>query len=105
AGGLGGGGGARGVAVRAGCPGATRTPGCLAARRGPVGRWSPPEAEPEDVVDEALAALGPGPSVIPGRTVRFGARLMQRVLTRVQAVRMMGRISRGLLTGAPPERT
>jgi hypothetical protein len=69
------------------------------------GRWEPPEMEPEAVVREALAALGRRPHVIPGRANRWAAFLMQRVLSRVQAVRAMGRVGRGLRASAQPKGT
>jgi short-subunit dehydrogenase len=91
---------AYGVDVLACCPGATRTPGYLAARPPRSGFFAPPEMEPDGVVRAALAALGRGPYVIPGRTNRWGAFFMRRVLSRVQAVKAMGRIGRRLQ--APP---
>ncbi len=88
---------AYGVDVLAVCPGATRTPGYLAARPKTASRWSPPEMEPSAVVDEALAALGRAPWVIPGRGNRLGAFLIRRGLSRVQAVKAMGRVGRRLV--------
>jgi hypothetical protein len=88
---------AYGVDVLAVCPGATRTPGYLSARPPTASRWSPPEMEPSAVAEEALAALGRGPWVIPGRANRLGAFLMRRGLSRVQAVKAMGRVGRRLV--------
>jgi short-subunit dehydrogenase len=85
---------AAGVDVLACRAGATRTPGYLAGL--PPGRGAAPhEQEPEAVVREALAALGRGPSVIPGRVNRVAAFAMQRLLPRRSAVRLMGRTTRG----------
>lgn len=94
-----------GVDVLACCAGATLTPGYLATRPRERGRWEPPEMEPEAVVRAALAALGRRPHVIPGRANRWAAFLMQRVLSRVQAVSAMGRVGRGLRASAQPKGT
>jgi len=59
---------------------------------------------PEAVVREALAALGRRPYVIPGRANRWTAFLMQRLLSRAQAVRIMGRVLRGLTVPAGSDR-
>lgn len=75
-----------GVDVLVCCAGATRTPGFLRSS----GADGPRAMAPEDVVDEALAALGAGPSVIPGRLNRLAARLLSRWLPRRSAVRVMG---------------
>ena len=52
--------------------------------------------EPEPVVEEALAALGGGPVVVPGRLNKVANFFMQRLLTRAAAVRFMGRATRKL---------
>ena len=89
---------AHGVDVLACCPGATRTPGYLVARPPSPGRFAPPEMEPADVVREALAALGQTPSMVPGRGNRLGAFVVQRLMSRAQAIRMMGSVGRRLQT-------
>jgi short-subunit dehydrogenase len=89
--------GEHGVDVLACCPGATLTPSYLAARPPRrVALLSPPEMEPAAVVREALAALGRQPSVIAGRANRAGAVVLQRLLSRLLAVKLMGRVGRGL---------
>ncbi len=50
----------------------------------------------EAVARETLAALGKRPLVIPGRVNRAAAFFMQRLLPRPVAVRMMGRVMRGM---------
>jgi len=82
----------RGVDVLAVCAGATRTPSYL--RRSP--RKAPGELEPDQVAREALARLGRGPSMIPGRFNRFASQLMRRALPRRTAVRLMGAQTRPL---------
>ena len=52
--------------------------------------------EPKAVVDEALAALGKRPSMIPGRFNRFVTFVLHRLLTRRKVVRIMGDATRGL---------
>ena len=76
---------ARGVDVLACCAGATRTPGFL--RAAPDG--APGQLEPEQVVEEALDALGRAAFVIPGRFNRFASFLMCRLMPRASTVRML----------------
>ncbi len=78
---------ARGVHVLAARAGATRTPAYEQSQpdfKGPI-------MEPEPVAEEALRALGRGPSRVTGGFNRFAAFLMGRVMSRRQAVRTMGR--------------
>ncbi|HEY7849182.1 MAG TPA: hypothetical protein VIC27_03905, partial [Ktedonobacterales bacterium] len=55
---------------------------------------------PADVARETLAALGRGPTVTPGRSVKLASFFMRRLLPRTTAIRMMGRVMRGMY-GAP----
>ena len=82
----------QGVDVLAVCAGATRTPSYL--RRS--SRKAPGELEPDQVAREALASLGRGPSMIPGRFNRLASQLMRRVLSRRTAIRLMGGRTRQL---------
>jgi short-subunit dehydrogenase len=82
----------RGVDVLAVCAGATRTPRYLKRAQG----RAPGELEPDAVAREALAALGRGPLVIPGRFNRFASQLMRRLLPRRASVRIMGGQTRHL---------
>jgi short-subunit dehydrogenase len=88
--------GEHGVDVLTCRAGATRTPKYLrdSGRSAFV-----PEMEPEAVAAEALAALGRKPSMVPGRTNRLVAGLMQRLLPRRTAVTVMGRASRSVGVG------
>ncbi len=51
---------------------------------------------PRVVVAETLAALGRRPSVIPGMGNRLAAFVMRRALPRRTAIRLMGRVMRGM---------
>jgi short-subunit dehydrogenase len=81
-----------GVDVLAVCAGATRSPRYL---KSAVGR-APGELEPDQVAREALAALGRGPLMIPGRFNRFASQLMRRLLPRRATIRIMGGQTRHL---------
>ncbi|HEX7737623.1 MAG TPA: SDR family NAD(P)-dependent oxidoreductase, partial [Ktedonobacteraceae bacterium] len=69
---------ARGVDVLTCCPPAVSTPGYLASA--PKGSMS--ALTPQAVASSALAALGHGPTIIPGWSYRLANFLMQRVLPR-----------------------
>ena len=86
---------AHGVDVLACCAGATTTPNYLASapRRGAGTRSA---MSPQAVVVETLAALGKGPSVIPGRFNRLAGFLMRRLLPRRTTITIMGRTTRGM---------
>jgi short-subunit dehydrogenase len=76
----------KGVDVIACCAGAVRTPGYSGAA---AGKDAPGTLDPEQVVEQALQALGRGPMVIPGRLNRFATVLMSRVLSRRRAISIM----------------
>lgn len=78
--------GPQGVDVLVCCAGATSTPGFLRSS----GAKGPKSMTPEAVVEEALAALGGPPSMVPGAFNRMAARLLSRLLPRPAAVRIMG---------------
>lgn len=78
--------GPQGVDVLVCCAGATSTPGFLRSS----GADGPRAMTPEAVVDEALAALGGAPSMVPGAFNRLAAGLLARLLPRRSAVRIMG---------------
>ncbi len=48
--------------------------------------------EPEQVVREALVALGKRPYLIPGRMNRFSSFIMRHLMPRKMAVQLMGKI-------------
>ena len=55
-----------------------------------------PLLDPNFVVERTLAALGRGPSVVPGLFYRFSAFLLAHLLPRRMAIRIMGRATRKL---------
>lgn len=73
--------------------GATRTPGYEASKPRPS---RVPLLEPGFVAASTLAALGRGPSVVPGLFYRFSDFLMARLFPRRMAIRIMGRATRKL---------
>lgn len=82
----------RGVDVMACAAGAIATPGYLesAPKRG-GGAMTPVR-----VVSETLAALGTTPSFIPGGGNRIAAFALRRLVPRASAIRLMGRVMRGM---------
>ena len=85
-----------GVDVLAVCAGATRTPRYLKSAQG----RAPGELEAEQVAREALASLGRGPLMIPGRFNRLASQLMRRLLPRRAMIRIMGGQTRHLANRA-----
>ena len=85
-----------GVHVLALCPGATNTPAF--SRSGAKIENVPgmPFMSPGEVVAEALAALGTGPSIIAGRMNRIASFVMTRLLSRAKAVSYTGQNTRKL---------
>ena len=82
-----------GIDVVAPCAGAIRTPGYQRAQSGPE---APGTMGATDVAYEALAALGRGPVVVPGRFNRFALFLMRRLLPRKKAIEIMSSSTKGL---------
>lgn len=76
----------KGVDVLACCAGAVRTPGYSGAA---AGEDAPGTLDPEDVVEQALRALGRGPVVIPGRVNKVASIFMSRLLPRRKAIAIM----------------
>jgi short-subunit dehydrogenase len=72
--------------------GATRTPGYAASQP----KKNVPTMEADTVVAKALAALGHGPSMVPGALNRFAAFLFGRLLPRRTSIRIMGRATERL---------
>jgi short-subunit dehydrogenase len=79
-----------GVDVLACRAGPTRTPSYEASRP----RKKVPMMEPGPVAEEALAALGKKPVLVPGRLNRAVNFVMQRLLSRPAAIRFMGNSTR-----------
>ena len=88
--------GERGVDVVACRAGATRTPGYASSQPGPS---RVPLLDPDHVARATLDALGRKPSIVPGAFYRFSAFVMNRLLPRRLAVRIMGRATRRLYAG------
>jgi short-subunit dehydrogenase len=86
-------GGVQVIACRAG---ATRTPGYASSQPGPS---KVPLLDPDFVAEKTLAALGRGPSVVPGTFYRWSAFIMNRLLPRRMSIRIMGRATRALYGG------
>jgi short-subunit dehydrogenase len=84
----------RGIDVLSCRAGATRTPKYLRDTGQEKRSAFVPEMEPAAVAEEALAALGRTPSMVPGRANQLAAGLLQRLLPRRSAVTVMGRASR-----------
>jgi uncharacterized protein len=78
------------IACRAG---ATRTPGYASSKPRPS---RVPLLDPNQVAEKTLASLGRGPSIVPGAFYRFSAFIMDRLLPRRMAIRIMGRATRKL---------
>jgi len=85
--------GRRGVDVLACRAGATATPGYAASKPRPS---RVPLLSPDYVAEKALAALGRGPSMVPGFFYQWSAFLMNRLMPRKMAIRVMGKATRRL---------
>lgn len=80
----------KGVDIIACCAGATVTPGYIRTKPGKVSLMAPAAQKPEDVVRECFSRLGRRPSFISGQANRFASFIMQRLLPRITAVKIMG---------------
>src|SRR5215216_422130 len=86
----------RGVDVLVCVSGAVKTPNYVASEPEQTGGLGDMTMTPDQVVGEALKALGKGPHVIPGRINRFSSFVMRHLLSRKVAVKLMGGILRGM---------
>jgi short-subunit dehydrogenase len=86
----------QGVDMLACAAGVIRTPNYLRSKPSRPALLKAPEMEPRDVAAEALAALGRGPTVIPGRANRVSSAVMQRLMPRSLAIATIGRATRGM---------
>jgi short-subunit dehydrogenase len=84
----------RGVEVIACCAGATSTPGFIKSNPEKKSFFAPRVLRPEEVVQESLDHLGKVPSFIPGRGNRWASFIMQKLLPRKMAIRIMGDTTR-----------
>ena len=90
-----------GVDVLACCAGAIATYGYSQNAPSRTSRFAPAPLSPETVVREALDALGQKPTHVPGSANRFGQFLLQRLLPRKVAIRLMQSNTRSLASAAP----
>lgn len=72
--------------------GAVKTPNYIASGPEKTGGLGDMTMYPEQVVHEALNALGKQPYVIPGRMNRISSFVMRHLLPRKSAVKLMGRV-------------
>lgn len=84
----------KGVDVIACCAGATSTPKYLATDPGKPGFLAPRVTTPGEVVEECFRHLGKRPSFVAGRGNRIAAFLMQRLMPREMAIKIMGNTTR-----------
>jgi short-subunit dehydrogenase len=84
----------RGVDVLVCVSGAVKTPNYVASKPEQTGGLGDMTIDPDQVVREALNALGKEPYVIPGRINRISSFVMRHLLPRKMAVKFMGRILR-----------
>jgi short-subunit dehydrogenase len=90
---------AAGIDVVACRAGATRTPGYAASKPRPS---RVPLLDPGFVAAKTLAALGRGPSVVPGWFYALSAFVMNRLLPRRMSIRIMGKATRALYAERSP---
>lgn len=74
--------------------GAVKTPNFVASEPSHTGGLGDMTMDPDQVVREALNALGKQPYVIPGRMNRVSSFVMRHLLPRKLAVKLMGRVLR-----------
>jgi short-subunit dehydrogenase len=86
----------QGIDVLVCVSGAVRTPNYVASEPEKTGGLGDMTMSPDQVVTEALDALGKGPYVIPGRMNRGSSFVMRHLLPRKMTVKVMGRILRGM---------
>lgn len=93
--------GEKGVDVLACCAGLTDTATYRKTNPRPSGKWAGAPMDPEVVVDEALAALGKGPVLVPGKRNRLAQTIMQRVMPKKLAISIISAGTRAIY----PKRT
>jgi short-subunit dehydrogenase len=85
----------QGVDVLVCVSGAVKTPNYVASEPEATGGLGDRTMRPEQVVQEALKALGKRPYIIPGRVNRLASFVMRHLLSRKAAIQLMGRVLRG----------
>src|SRR5215213_6296408 len=86
----------RGVDVLVCVSGAVKAPNYVASEPEQTGGLGDMTMNPDQVVREALNALGKGPYIIPGRMNRISSIIMRHLLPRKAAVKFMGRILKNM---------
>ena len=86
----------RGVDVLVCISGAVKTPNYVASGPERTGGLGDLTIKPEQVVQEALNALGKQPYVIPGRINRISSFVMRHLMPRKAAIQFMGKILRDM---------
>lgn len=86
----------RGVDVLVCISGAVKTPNYVSSEPIKTGGLGDVTMSSDQVVREALDALGKQPYVIPGRMNRFASFVMRHLLPRSVAIKFMGRTLRGM---------
>jgi hypothetical protein len=89
----------QGVDVLVCVSGAVKTPNYIASEPEQTGGLGDMTMNSDQVVGEALNALGKQPYVIPGRVNRVASFVMRHLLPRKMAVQFMGRVLRGKYVG------
>src|SRR4030095_9083175 len=85
----------QGVDVLVCVSGAVKTPNYVDSEPEQTGGLGDMTMNPEQVVREALNALGKQPYVIPGHVNRLASFVMRHLLPRKAAIKFMGRVLRG----------
>lgn len=84
----------RGVAVMACCAGATSTPNFIKTKPEKTSFFAPKVQTPEAVVNECFNKLGKTPSMITGTGNKVASFIMQRLMPRKLAIKIMGDTTR-----------
>ncbi len=84
----------KGVDVIACCAGATSTPNFIKTNPGKKDFFAPKVQTPEAVVKECLQKLGKVPSFVSGSGNKFATFIMQKILPRKMAIKIMGDTTR-----------
>ena len=86
----------RGLDVLVCVAGAVKTPNYVASEPERTGGIGDMTMDSDQIVHEALNALGKGPYIIPGRMNRISSIIMRHLLPRKAAVKFMGRILKNM---------
>lgn len=86
----------RGVDVIACCAGATSTPNFINTKPEKANFFAPRVQTPEEVVEECFQQLGKQPSFVTGTGNRIASFIMQKLLPRKIAIKIMGDTTRSM---------